>query len=83
VWKERGVGTFKINTAWAPTSEESLERKSRLIMRTDGVHKVVLNTPIFKGMKVGTPEGDEPTGKTLNVTGVEGGKPTLFALKVS
>jgi hypothetical protein len=82
-WKERGVGTFKINTAWAPSSEESLERKSRLIMRTDGVHRVVLNTPIFKGMKVGTPEGNEPTGKTLNITGMEAGKPTLFVLKVS
>ena len=82
-WKERGVGTFKINTAWAPSSEESLEHKSRLIMRTDGVHRVVLNTPIFKGMKVGTPEGNEPTGKTLNITGMEAGKPTLFALKVS
>jgi hypothetical protein len=82
-WKERGVGTFKINTAWASSSEETLDRKSRLIMRTDGVHRVVLNTPIFKGMKVGTPEGGEPTGKTLNVTGIEGGKPTLFALKVS
>ena len=83
VWKERGAGIFKINTAWAPSSEESIERKSRLIMRTDGVHKVVLNTPVFKGMKVGTPEGGEPNGKTLNVTGMEGGKPTLFALKVS
>jgi hypothetical protein len=81
-WKERGVGTFKVNTAWAPSSEESSERKSRLIMRTDGVHRVVLNTPIFKGMKVGNPDGGEPTGKTLNVTGMEGGKPTLFALKV-
>src|SRR5205085_11854335 len=40
-------------------------------------------TPIFKGMKVGTPEGNEPTGKTLNITGMEAGKPTLFALKVS
>ena len=82
-WKERGVGTFKINTAWAPSSEESQDRKSRLIMRTDGVHRVVLNTPIFKGMKVGTPEGGEPTGKTLNVTGMEAGKPTLFAIKAS
>jgi hypothetical protein len=81
-WKERGVGTFKINTAWAPSSEESSDRKSRLIMRTDGVHRVVLNTPIFRGMKVGNADGDAPTGKTLNVTGIEGGKPTLFALKV-
>lgn len=52
-------------------------------MRTDGVHRVVLNTPVFKGMKVGTPEGGEPTGKTLNITGMEGGKPSMFILKVS
>ena len=52
-------------------------------MRTDGVHRVVLNTPVFKGMKFGTPEGGEPTGKTINITGMEGGKPALFILKVS
>ncbi len=52
-------------------------------MRTDGVHRVVLNTPVFKGMRFGTPDGKEPTGKTLNLTGMENGKPALFLLKVS
>ena len=58
------------------------DRKPRLIMRTDGVHRVILNTPVFKGMKVGTPEGGEPTGKTMNLTGMEDGRPALFILKV-
>lgn len=89
-WKERGVGTIKLNVQqYAIKNEQQQaaeetppEQKARLIMRTDGVHRVVLNTPVFKGMKFGTPDGGEPTGKTLNLTGVENGKPALFLLKV-
>lgn len=58
------------------------ERKARIIMRTEHVHRVVLNTPIFKGMKVGNQSGDEPNGKFLNLAGMENGKPALFMLKV-
>lgn len=61
----------------------SVERKARLIMRTDGVHRVVLNTPVFKDMKVGTQDGQEPSGKTMLITGLEEGKPSLFQIKVS
>ena len=84
-WKERGVGTLKLNVHYTMKEdpEEATEQKARLIMRTDGVHRVVLNTPIFKGMRFGTPDGKEPTGKTLNMTGMEDGKPALFLLKVS
>ena len=32
-------------------------------MRTHATHRVVLNSPIFKEMKVGNIQGDEPTGK--------------------
>jgi Ran-binding protein 3 len=83
-WKERGVGTIKLNVHYAINEdpEEAPEQKARLIMRTDGVHRVVLNTPVFKGMRFGTPDGKEPTGKTLNLTGMENGKPALFLLKV-
>lgn len=83
-WKERGVGTVKLNVHYAVEGglEEAAEQKARLIMRTDGVHRVVLNTPIFKGMRYGTPDGKDPTGKTLNLTGMEDGKPALFLLKV-
>jgi hypothetical protein len=51
-------------------------------MRTEHVHRVVLNTPIFKGMNVGNQSGGEPNGKFLNLAGMENGKPALFMLKV-
>ena len=99
-WKERGVGTFKINIRYEETKLPSTDqdeddeeaangaftqtqRRGRLIMRTDGVHKVILNTPVFKGMDVGTQEGQEPTGKTMFLQGLEDGKPRGFQIKVS
>jgi Ran-binding protein 3 len=84
-WKERGVGTVKLNIHYSikEDPDEAPEQKARLIMRTDGVHRVVLNTPVFKGMRFGTPDGKEPNGKTLNLTGMENGKPALFLLRVS
>jgi Ran-binding protein 3 len=62
--------------------EPELECKARIIMRTDGVHRVVLNTPVFKDMNVGTPDGQEPSGKTMHLTGLEDGKPIGFQIKV-
>ncbi|KIX02337.1 uncharacterized protein Z518_08278 [Rhinocladiella mackenziei CBS 650.93] len=81
-WKERGVGVFKINIRYESRMFSPMERKARLIMRTDGVHRVVLNTPVFKDMNVGTHDGKEPTGKTMHLTGLEDGKPTGFQIKV-
>ena len=51
-------------------------------MRADGVHRVILNSPVFKGMKVGTNEGEEPIGKTMYLTGLENGQPRLFQIRV-
>ncbi|KAI9736285.1 MAG: hypothetical protein M1834_001171 [Cirrosporium novae-zelandiae] len=67
-WKERGVGTLKLNS-----TEKHGKTTSRLIMRTDGVYKVVLNTPIFKGMIEG--EDKNPTKKAVVFKGIEEGKP--------
>lgn len=55
---------------------------ARMIMRTDGVLRVVLNSPIFKGMKVGDADGNEPTGKQINLAGIENGKSMPFLLRV-
>ncbi|OBZ83911.1 Ran-specific GTPase-activating protein 2 [Choanephora cucurbitarum] len=44
-WKERGVGTFRINQ-----NEET--NQARLVMRTDSVYRLILNLKLFKGMKV-------------------------------
>jgi len=65
------------------TARVGREKRARLIMRTDGVHRVVLNTPVFRGMKVGTVDGGEPSGKTIHLTGMEGGRGVLYILKVS
>lgn len=51
-------------------------------MRTDGVHRVVLNTPVFKDMLVGSVNGEEPSGRTMHLTGLEDGKPRGFQIKV-
>lgn len=61
----------------------TVERKARIIMRTDGVHRLVLNTPVFKDMNVGTHDGKEPTGRTMHLTGLEEGKPTGYQIKVT
>ena len=64
-------------------TSNGLERKARLIMRARGTHRLVLNTPVFKEMNVGTHDGKEPTGKTMHITGLAEGKPTGYQMKVS
>ncbi|OKL57261.1 hypothetical protein UA08_07603 [Talaromyces atroroseus] len=93
VWKERGVGTFKVNVK-EPSSDESSEsdsdnearrkkkKSARMIMRADGVLRVMLNSPIFKGMPVGDVSGDEPKGKQLNLASVEDGKTVPLLLRL-
>jgi Ran-binding protein 3 len=61
----------------------SMERRGRVLMRMDGVHRVILNTPVFKEMKVGTQDGGEPSGKTMYLSGLEEGKPKGFSIRVS
>ncbi|KAK2791228.1 hypothetical protein FQN53_006067 [Emmonsiellopsis sp. PD_33] len=114
-WKERGVGTFKVNVKEpeddedvspdenakepaptpAPTgkdkdqtteekkSQQPQKKTSRLIMRADGVLRVILNTPIFKGMKAGDPSGAPPSGKQVHFAGFEEGKSVPFLLRTS
>lgn len=88
--EEDATGSEKKNDAdeqdlEAGQSESSIkiERKARLIMRARGTHRLILNTPIFKKMNVGTKDGEVPTGKTMFLTGLEEGKPTTYQMKVS
>ncbi|KAK5939904.1 hypothetical protein PMZ80_008286 [Knufia obscura] len=93
-WKERGTGVFKINVR---TSEDgdaepresdpeaqatNGKRKARLLMRADATHKVLLNSPVFKGMKFGAPDGTEPTGKLMHLQSLENGKPLPLQIKI-
>ncbi|KAI8979249.1 hypothetical protein BDF20DRAFT_912873 [Mycotypha africana] len=48
-WKERGVGTFRINLR---EDEQSGKVQTRLVMRTESVFRVILNLLLFEGMKV-------------------------------
>ncbi|KAJ1909841.1 hypothetical protein IWQ60_010962 [Tieghemiomyces parasiticus] len=44
IWRERGVGILKVNRSIADPPV------SRLIMRSESVHRVILNAKIFKQM---------------------------------
>ncbi|KAE8131915.1 hypothetical protein BDV38DRAFT_262738 [Aspergillus pseudotamarii] len=79
-WKERGIGTFKVNVKVTDGKED--KKAARLIMRADGVLRVMLNTPIFKGMKVGDASGNEPKSKQIHLASLEEGRsvPTLLRM---
>ena len=99
-WRERGVGTMKLNITRvysddeedSPNSDDSNEaeatassRKARFILRTDGSHRVVLNTPFTKQMSLGgDAAGEKPTGSVLLFHGFLEGqeKPSMLQVKV-
>lgn len=54
-----------------------------MIMRADGVLRVMLNTPIFKGMTVGDATGKEPSTKQLHLASLEEGRSVPLLLRVS
>ena len=83
-WKEGGKGVFKLNLT-IPRMEVSnpTQRSGRFIMRAHQTFRVLLNTPIFKQMKVGDGKGNEPTSKTLSFSVIEKGKPTPYLIRVS
>ncbi|PWY84654.1 hypothetical protein BO94DRAFT_468256 [Aspergillus sclerotioniger CBS 115572] len=68
-WKERGIGTFKVNVRVTDGMED--KKAARMIMRADGVLRVMLNTPIFKGMTVGDGQGKEPKSKQIHLASLE------------
>ena len=59
-WKERGVGVLRLNVHDPKSGDGETEPKARLVMRADGSHNVILNTPIKKDLKFGTVTGDRP-----------------------
>lgn len=73
-WKERGVGALKLNVS------HDDKKTARFVMRADGSHRVVLNTPIKKGVI----KADEPpTDGSLRFIGITTeGKPQLYNLRV-
>ena len=85
-WKERGLGVLKLNRK-KPDVEDKNDNstKARFVMRADGSHRVVLNSPIKKELKFGDPDGKAPPNGYLYFWGSMDGKPQLelLQLKVS
>ena len=75
-WKERGVGVIKVN-------KDAATGKSRLVMRSRGLLKVILNLPLIKGFKIqqGFP-GSLQSEKFVRITTVDDNKaPLQYAVK--
>lgn len=77
-WKERGIGPIHINKA----TNEDQKVKSRIVMRADGVFRVILNLPIIDKTEVfqGMPSSGA-SEKFTRITGVEEGKLFQYAIK--
>ncbi len=67
-WHERGRGCLRLNDVGQGSGESS-----RLVMRTAGSLRVILNTPIFAGMTL-----EAPTEKTVQLTGSDDGSVKVF-----
>jgi Ran-binding protein 3 len=84
-WKERGLGVVRLNCK-RPSAENPDEKTTaRLVMRAEGSHRVILNTPVKKEIRFGAPDGGPPQGGYLYFMGaVEGGSGLeMLQLKVS
>ncbi|KAI9799514.1 MAG: hypothetical protein M1833_004036 [Piccolia ochrophora] len=57
------------------------KRSARLLMRAEGVYRVLLNVPVFKDIQVGDKDGLEPPGKTIIMTAPEEGSPVMFQIR--
>lgn len=75
-WKERGIGNVHVNKS------KVAGKKARVIMRSIGLLKVILNTPLIEGLEVvkGMPSS-LASEKFIRITIVESGKPVQYALK--
>ena len=85
-WAERGVGLFKLNVKRRDGVSEVVKGETttqpRFVMRTQATHKVILNAPVFKEMKISDLEGKEPSGKAAMFSVYVDGKLTPHLLKV-
>ncbi|KAJ5938522.1 hypothetical protein N7466_001656 [Penicillium verhagenii] len=78
-WKERGIGTFKINVR----RNSNGMRAGRMIMRADGAMRVMLNSPIFKGMNYGDASNEAPINKQILLASLEEGRTVPLLLRVN
>ncbi|KAG5372120.1 Ran-specific GTPase-activating protein 2 [Yarrowia sp. C11] len=79
-WKERGVGQVHINKLKPEDVTETCS--GRIVMRTDAVHRVVLNMGLVKGLEVQAGMGASlSSDKVIRISTMEDDKPVQYALK--
>ncbi|KAJ5963829.1 uncharacterized protein N7479_003705 [Penicillium vulpinum] len=66
-WKERGIGTFKVNLK----TESNGKKSGRIIMRADGALRVMLNSAIWHSMPFGDSRGARPTTRDIYLASTE------------
>jgi Ran-binding protein 3 len=88
-WVERGVGNLKLNVKLPPDDESQdgtdaeagmkpqKKKKARFVMRAEGSHRVVLNSPVQKGSKFGEETGERPKGQKFYFLGQPEGSDRL------
>jgi Ran-binding protein 3 len=84
-WRERGVGILRLNVQRPLHDDDDTKTTARLLMRADGSHRVLLNTPILPQIKFGQPDGSRPSGSYVYFMGTIDDKTELqlLQLKVS
>lgn len=84
-WRERGVGILRLNVQRPLHDDDDTKTTARLLMRADGSHRVLLNTPVLPQIKFGQPDGSRPTGSYVYFMGTIDDKKELqlLQLKVS
>lgn len=76
-WKERGTGNIKLN-------EDPNTKKARIVMRSRGILKVILNLPLIKGFSIqkGFP-GSLNGEKFVRIIAIDDNKhPVQYALRI-
>ncbi|KXL44367.1 hypothetical protein M433DRAFT_139811 [Acidomyces richmondensis BFW] len=81
-WRERGLGTLRLNVKRPSQDDAQGTPKVRFLMRAEGSHRVVLNTPVKKELKFGAPGGGPPQGGAIFFMGTIDGKKGLEMLQL-
>lgn len=81
-WRERGLGMLRLNVKASGDGDDDGKPKARFLMRADGSHRVVLNTPIKKEITFGTPSGAAPTNGFIYFMGTFDGRENLEMLQL-
>ncbi|KAK5686362.1 hypothetical protein LTS10_002480 [Elasticomyces elasticus] len=76
-WRERGLGMLRFNV-----NREDQVPRARFLMRADGSHRVVLNTPVKKEIKFGAASGGPPQGGLMLFMGTIDGNSGLEMLQM-